>query len=331
MVAIGIRMYCIAFNLNDNLVTSIIAAIFSSALLWGIGYAKDKKIINFIAAMEIILTLIIFSFEIKNIQHNKEKEIVKYNQKKEELIEIKYNKLVKERTDEINRRTIVIPEPKNLINCPTTWNDAKCESLNKKIKDDNIEKYKKEEEHNRQLQYIPYPDKSKIIVYVPYPSNDVLQRVLISLIFNVSIPILYYFLGSLLASNPFHSVMDEAIFRYKNRTDETVNDICKDLGIPVSTFYNALPKDKPVENHVNELEEAGNNLETSGILWKPFGKFWNPLESDWKVLEKVGKPLESLGKNWKLVGNFWRWVGKSENNTNIDEKLDKKAGQDGFS
>jgi len=330
MIAIAIRMYFISFKLSEDTIVSILAGILVSLLLWGIGYIKDKKILLWVSVMEILLTLTVFWFEIQNINAQKQKEEATYNETRKQLVEKEYERLIEERKREIQQKTISIPQPYKR-NCPS-WYDELCENTNSYLKKINDDKYAKEIAFNQSLQMLPFPDKNKIQVYLPKPSKDALQRILISFIFNVSIPIFYYLLGLNLAISGFGSVREEAIHRYKNRTDETVNQICRDLGIPVSTLYHWVkglePVGKPLETIGNQLEEVGNDLETIGNSLEDIG---NPLEVGWKKLESgwntIGSRLEAFGKRWKRVGSLWKPVGSDENLHN----LTKKDTQDGFS
>jgi hypothetical protein len=338
MIAIAVRMYFISFKLSNDAIVSILAGILVSLLLWGVGYIKDSKILLSVSVMEIFLTLIVFWFETKNINNLKQKELAIYNQQKQELIQKEYERLIEERNKEILLRTITIPKPFQK-NCPTTWFVRECEDDNSLIQKRHEEKYAKEIQFNQDLQRMAFPDKSKIEVFLPEPSEDSFQRILISFLFNLSIPIFYYLLGLHLASSGFSSTLDEAINRYKNRTDETVMEICRDLGIPVSTLYSQIKKletvEKPIEDSrkkietdENSIEESGNELETDGINCK---NHRNPLETNGNFWKSFGNSLEGFGKSWKLVGKIWKPVGNPLETFGNNQKPDKKAGQDGFS
>lgn len=314
MVAIAIRMYFISFKLINEFYPSIICGIIVSLLLWGIGYIRDKKILVIIAIVEISLTLTVFWFEMENIQSNKQKEIVQYNDRKDSLIEEKYRLLVKQRQEEIVFKTIKIPEP-YLKNCPTHWFNEGCETGNLDRRNENNKKYSKEIAFNQSLSLLPYPDKTKILVFVPEPSNDNLQRIIISLLFNLSIPILYFFLGSnIAASSNFNSIREEALFRYNNRTTETVNEICRDMGIPVSSLYFWLNSQKaiiprPIESPIGDkLETNGKKLEPDR---NPLESFRGPLESRWNhTRNNWNNTRMSLEVHWKRIVNYWKATGK---------------------
>jgi hypothetical protein len=313
MIAIAIRMYYISIKLTGELVPSILAGALVSLLLWGVGYIKDKNILLWVSVMEVLLTLFTFWFEVKNINNLKQKEMAIYNQTKQELIDKEYKKLIEQRNNEIQLKTIAIPQPYKK-NCPTAWFDRSCEDDNSFLQKKNEQKYEKEILFNQELQRIPFPDKNIIEVFLPEPSQDAFQRILIAFLFNLSIPVFYYLLGLNLARTGFSTPLDEAIHRYKNRTDETVMEICRDLGIPVSTLYNQIKKmetnGKPIEETGNNVETDGNPLETSGNVLEINGNFW----------KSFGNSLEGFGKSWKLVGNLWKPVG-----------MNKKEAQDGFS